>query len=263
VAGVDWTATFAVYGLLAVVPLGGFWVASAAVGSLDDRSLHAADRTVSSVHGVRTSDLDRTDSGTLEHVLRTPSVLVLCATTFAAMSVYVFLNSWMPTYLAEDLRASLAAGGVVVAVLPAMGILSRTGGGVVSDRLFDGRRRPVVVLSFLVPLPLLVVLAAVSTVAAAVVVLVVAGFFVQLAVGVLFTAPRDLVDPRIAGTAVATVTAAGAVGSFSAPIVAGALIDATGSFLAAFAYGAVLGLAGLGLASALPDPGRRSDHPND
>jgi len=172
------------------------------------------------------------------------------------MSVYVFLNSWMPTYLAERLGASLAAGGVVVAVLPAMGTLSRTGGGAVSDRLFDGRRRPVVVLSLLVPLPLLAALAGLSTVAAALVVLVVAGFFVQLGVGVLFTAVREVVEPGVAGAAVATVTGAGAVGSFTAPLVAGALIDATGSFLAAFAYGAAVGLAGLGVASRLPEPGR-------
>lgn len=242
VAAVDWTATFAVYGLLAVVPLVVFWLSVPAGGHRSDSP------------GTRAGPAGPAP-GAIGRVLRDRTVLVLCATTFAVMSVYVFLNSWMPTYLAEGLGASLATGGVVVAVLPATGILSRTGGGVVSDRLFDGRRRPVVALSFLVPLPLLAALAGLSTVAAALVVLVFAGFFVQLAVGVLFTAARELVEPAVAGTAVATVTAAGAVGSFTAPLVAGALIDATGSFLAAFAYGGTVGLAGLGLAYLLPEPG--------
>jgi len=249
VAGVDWTAVFAIYGLLAVVPFSVLWVSSRPRGRRDSRA------------GTREGPAETRDGpagggpDSLGRVLGNRTVLALSATTFAVMSVYVFLNSWMPTYLAERLGASLAAGGVVVAVLPAMGVLSRTGGGAVSDRLFDGRRRPVVVLSLLVPLPLLAALAGLSTVAAVLVVLVVAGFFVQLGVGVLFTAVRELVEPGVAGAAVATVTGAGAVGSFTAPLVAGALIDATGSFLAAFAYGGAVGLAGLGVAHRLPDPG--------
>jgi len=243
VAGADWTGVFAVYGLLAVVPFSAFRVSSRPTGRRDSPA------------GTRDGPVGGRP-GSLGRVLGNRTVLALSATTFAVMSVYVFLNSWMPTYLAERLGASLAAGGVVVAVLPAMGTLSRTGGGAVSDRLFDGRRRPVVVLSLLVPLPLLAALAGLSTVAAALVVLVVAGFFVQLGVGVLFTAVREVVEPGVAGAAVATVTGAGAVGSFTAPLVAGALIDATGSFLAAFAYGAAVGLAGLGVASRLPEPGR-------
>ena len=240
VAAVDWTAIFAVYALLAGFPLAVFWF-----GSTNART------------GADDARPELVDSGSLGDVLSISSVRVLAPTAFAAMSVYVLLNSWTPTYLAEELGATLATGGLVVAVLPAVGVLSRTGGGVVSDRLFDGRRRPVVALSFLVPLPLLAALAGVSTLAAALLVLLLAGFFVQLAVGVLFTAAGELVEPSIAGTAVATVTAAGAVGSFTAPLVAGALIDATGSFLPAFGYGGLVGLVGLGLAYLLPEPGRR------
>ena len=238
VARVDWTATFAVYALLALLPLAVFWLRSATVSAGAD--------------GARSTTVSR---GAVGRALAAPSVRVLAPTAFAAMSVYVLLNSWTPTYLAAELGASLAVGGLAVAVLPAVGILSRTGGGVVSDRLFDGRRRPVVALSFLVPLPLLAALAGVSTLGAALVVLVFAGFFVQLAVGVLFTAAGELVEPSVSGTAVAVVSAAGATGAFTAPLVAGALIDATGTFDAAFAYGGLVGLVGLGLTYALPDPG--------
>jgi MFS family permease len=236
VARVDWTATFAVYGLLAVVPL-------AAVRALSPE--------------VRTDGGGRPDpvnTGDVVAVLAVGPVRLLAVTVFAAMSVYVLLNSWTPTYLAEELDASLATGGLVVAVLPAMGVLSRTGGGAVSDRLFDGRRRPVVALSFLVPLPLVAALAWAPTLGAALVVLILAGFFVQLAVGVLFATPGEFVEPSLAGTAVAVVTAAGATGSFTAPLVAGALVDATGSFLPAFGYAVLAGVLGLALTSLLPEP---------
>jgi MFS family permease len=236
VARVDWTATFAVYGLLAVVPL-------AAVRALSPE--------------VRTDGGGRRDpvnTGDVVAVLAVGPVRLLAVTVFAAMSVYVLLNSWTPTYLAEELDASLATGGLVVAVLPAMGVLSRTGGGAVSDRLFDGRRRPVVALSFLVPLPLVAALAWAPTLGAALVVLILAGFFVQLAVGVLFATPGEFVEPSLAGTAVAVVTAAGATGSFTAPLVAGALVDATGSFLPAFGYAVLAGVLGLALTSLLPEP---------
>ena len=242
VAGVDWTATFAVYGLLAVVPLVATWVLSPEVrtdggGRRDSGGSGGAGST-----------------GDVAAVLALAPVRRLAVTVFAAMSVYVLLNSWTPTYLAQELGASLATGGLVVAVLPAMGILSRTGGGAVSDRLFGGRRRPVVALSFLVPLPLVVALASVSTLGAALVVLVLAGFFVQLAVGVLFTAAGERVDAPVAGTAVAVVTAAGATGAFTAPLVAGALVDATGSFLPAFGYAVLVGAAGLAITLFLPEP---------
>jgi nitrate/nitrite transporter NarK len=240
VVAVDWTAAFGVYGLLAVVPLAGVLVA--ATGLRTDGGDGGDDRP------------QRGGSGDLGRVLVTPAVRLLAATAFAAMSVYVLLNSWMPTYLAEELGASLATGGLVVAVLPATGILSRTGGGAVSDRLFGGRRRPVVVLSFLVPLPLLAALAGLETIAAALVVLVFAGFFVQLAVGVLFTAAGETVSPEVAGTAVAVVTAAGATGAFTAPLVAGALVDRTGSFLPTFGYAGLVGVAGLAVAFLLPEP---------
>jgi MFS family permease len=237
VAGIDWTAPFAVYGLLAVVPLVAVWFLfpeRRAGGPPRDGGASIRDlRRVFASHGVR----------------------ALAATVFAAMSVYVLLNSWMPTYLAEELGASLTTGGLVVAVLPATGILSRTGGGVVSDRLFDGRRRPVVVLSFLVPLPLIGALAGLETVLAALVVLVFAGLFVQLAVGVLFTAAGESVAPAIAGTAVAVVTTAGAIGAFTAPLIAGVLVDRTGAFLPAFGYAALVGGVGLVMALVLPEPG--------
>ena len=241
VAGIDWTAPFAVYGLLAVVPLVAAWV------------LFPESRTDGKEDGrTRGEEANLRD---LRGVFASHGVRALAATVFAAMSVYVLLNSWMPTYLAEELGASLTTGGLVVAVLPATGILSRTGGGVVSDRLFDGRRRPVVVLSFLVPLPLIGALAGLETVLAALVVLVFAGLFVQLAVGVLFTAAGESVAPAIAGTAVAVVTTAGAIGAFTAPLIAGVLVDRTGAFLPAFGYAALVGGVGLVMALVLPEPG--------
>ena len=66
--------------------------------------------------------------------------------------------------------------------------------------------------------------------------------------------PGEFVEPSLAGTAVAVVTAAGATGSFTAPLVAGALVDTTGSFLPAFGYAVLVGVLGLALTSLLPEP---------
>jgi len=97
---------------------------------------------------------------------------VVGAAAFVVYSLYLFLNSWLPTYLAEEFALPVDASGLLAAVFPAMGIVSRAGGGVVSDRLFGHRRLPVLKWSFVVTTPLLVLLALSTSIPVLVVLLV-------------------------------------------------------------------------------------------
>ena len=172
---------------------------------------------------------------------------------FLAYSLFLFVNSWAPSYLTEELALSLAAGGLLTALFPAVGVVSRVSGGLVSDRLLDGRRRPVLLLSFLVATPAVAGFTAIRSVPVLVGALLVAGFAIQLGLGLVFAYVRELVDPEVAATAVAFLTSVGLAGAFLAPIAAGAIIDRAG-YEPAFLVAGALGLVGVVLARFAPEP---------
>lgn len=191
-------------------------------------------------------------------VFRSRALWAVSGMGLAAFALYLFLNSWLPTFLAERLLLTEATAGLLTALFPAVGVVARTGGGVVSDRVFAGRRRPVAVLSFAVAAPVVVGLLFVDAVGPAVALLVTAGAAIQLAIGLLFSYVREVVDESVAATAVSVLTGVGLIGAFLAPIAAGALIEATGTFEAAFLAAGSVALLGVVLALSTPEPGARA-----
>jgi len=181
------------------------------------------------------------------------AVWTLAALAFLAFSLYLFLNTWLPSYLQSELDVAPALAGALTALFPAVGVLARTGGGVLSDRWFGGARRPVVVLSFLGTTPALVGFVAIAAVPAVVAFTVVSGFAIQLSLGLLFTYVTEVVPDEVTTTAISTMTSVGLFGAFLAPIVAGEVIARAG-YRTAFLAGLVVALAGVALAWRAPDP---------
>ncbi|MFB6301515.1 MAG: nitrate/nitrite transporter [Haloferacaceae archaeon] len=176
-----------------------------------------------------------------------------CAMAFAAYSYYLFMNSWMPTYLGQRFALSAALSGGLAAVFPAMGVLSRAGGGIISDRLLYQRRIPVLRAAFLISLPLIGLIAWSRWLALIVAALIIAGFVIQFTFGVVYSYVREVVEADITGTALAFLTTAGISGAFTAPVIAGALIERTDGYLPAFAYAAALTAIGLLLSWIAPE----------
>jgi nitrate/nitrite transporter NarK len=128
------------------------------------------------------------------------AVWTLCACCFLAYSLYLFLNTWLPSYLTQQFGVPLAVSGVLAALFPAVGVVSRSSGGALSDRVFGRRRRPVAVAAFAVATPAVVAFAVVSRVPVLVGVLVVSGFAVQLAIGLLIYNGTEIVHPNVRTT---------------------------------------------------------------
>jgi nitrate/nitrite transporter NarK len=233
-AAAGWPAPFALYAALAVVALGGFFL------------------------GVRATSPDPPDHDTtvgadFSTVLRNRAVVLGSLMAFAAYSLYLFLNSWLPSYLSATFPISASTSGLIAALFPVMGVLSRSGGGVLSDRLFGGNRLGVLRLSFLTASPVVAVMVLTDRLAVLVVLLVVAGFTIQLSFGVVYAYVREAVTEDIAGTALSVLGTAGITGAFTAPLIAGELIGWTGSYTTAFGYAVVLGVVGLALTAIAPD----------
>ncbi|MFD1513376.1 MFS transporter [Halomarina rubra] len=188
-------------------------------------------------------------------VLRDRNVWLVGGLGFLGYALYLFVNSWGGPYLTEEVGLSVAASGLLVAVFPAVGVLSRTSSGLLSDRVFDGRRRPIVLGSFVVATPLVFGFTSLQSLPVLVAVLLVTGFAIQTTLGLSFTYVRELVHPRVAATAVAFQTSVGLAGAFVAPIVGGAVVDSAG-FDAAFLVAGGLACCGIALAWLAPEPAR-------
>ena len=236
IAGVfGWPAVFPAFAASALVGLALFWPTSRGRGRADD-----------------TPTPSPADLGA---VVTDRRVWLVGGLGFLAYAVYLFINSWAPSYLTQELQLSLAVSGGLAALFPAVGVLSRVTGGLLSDRLFGGRRRPVVLIAFLVATPIVAWFTNLQAVAVVVAALLVAGFAIQLCLGLVFAFVRELVEPAVAATAVAFLTSVGLAGAFLSPIAAGALIGATG-YGTAFAVAGALSLLGVVLAWYAPESSR-------
>lgn len=225
----SWAATFLLVAAGSLLALGLFWISLRNVELRDRESADDVFRNFWDVLGSR-------------------PVRFGCAMAFAGYSLYLFMNSWMPTYLAENFEISLALGGLLSALFPAVGIVSRAGGGYISDRALGQRRLPVLRASFLVALPVTVLVAYATSVRVIAVLLIVAGFVIQLTFGIVYSYVQESVPPDISGTALSLLGTAGITGAFTAPLIAGALIRATDAYATAFGYAVAIAVFGLGLA---------------
>jgi len=197
-------------------------------------------------------DAETPDRAAFKRLFRDRTVWLLSTLCFLGFALYLFLNSWLPSYLAEGLGLSLAASGLLTALFPAVGIVARTTSGAVSDRLFGGRRRPVVLGAFLIATPGIAAFVVATTVPAIIALLVVVGFAVQTTLGLLFTYVAEVVEPAVRSTAVALLTSVGLLGAFLAPLGAGAIIEAAG-YQPAFLVAAVVAAVGVLVAWRTPD----------
>ncbi len=175
--------------------------------------------------------------------LRNPAVLLVSAASFCTYAVWTFLNTWMPTYGTEVLGIELAAAGAATALVPLAGIVSRPGGGWLSERL-GGRLRPVIVASFLTSMPLLYLLSVAPTPTAFAALLALTGAAVNLAVGLYLVYVTALAGAATRGTSLSVLLTCSQVGNLVAPVAGGWLI-AELSWAAGFGFAVALAAVGL------------------
>lgn len=175
--------------------------------------------------------------------LREPSILLVSVAGFCTYAIWTFLNTWMPTYGTEVLGIDLAAAGAATALVPLAGIVARPGGGWLAD-LLDGRRRPVIVTSFVATIPLLYLLSAAPSPSAFAVLLASTGAAVNLSVGLYLVSVHTLADAATPGTSLSVLATFSQLGNLIAPIVGGWLIVEV-SWSASFGFVAVLAIVGL------------------
>ena len=178
-------------------------------------------------------------------------VLAIAVSSFCAYSLFVFFNSWMPTYATEVIGVGAGTAGALAALLPAMGLAARPGGGWLSDRI-GGRRRPVIVAAFLLVVPALVAAAMATSVVGFAAALLLAGVGSQLGTGVFYVYVEEVSPAESGGTSLAVLMTLSIAGSLLAPVTAGWLVEAV-SWGAAFGFGGLLAVGGIAAIARLPE----------
>ena len=234
-AALDWTATFAVYAIGGFAFGVAFW--------LLDRRVPA---TATAGSGAGRSEL----RGALTH----PGVWGVGLVSLLSYMLYMIFNSWMPTFLANTYEIQLSMSGLVTALFPAIGLLARPAGGVLSEQAFDGRSLPVIGLSFFGAGVVAVALIFGNSLAFMAAGLVAAGFALQLQFGLLYTLVQRYVPRSVGGTAVSVVSAVGWLGTFVGPPIVGAVIEVTDSYGTVFLTGLLLAAGGAVTVLVLTEP---------
>lgn len=179
-------------------------------------------------------------------VLRNGPVWLVSVATFLFAGVQVAWISYLPLYLSEVVGLSVAAAGAVLGQAQVAGALGRVGFGVVSDRVFGGRRRVVLALAGVATGLLAALTAAVGPETPLPAVSLLALGFGLTGIGwngVHHTLVAELAGRAAAATAVGLCLAVSSVGVIVGPPLFGLAADRLG------AYG--WGWYGLGLAMAL------------
>ena len=175
---------------------------------------------------------------------------------FWAAIVVGFVNGWLTygfaTLLPPLLTGNLGFSGDAVASITSatfvITLIASPLGGILSDRVFGGRRWPVLLLGNVVSVAALVAVPFVPH-GLVTAVLVIAYASVSLCCGTFWTLPSELVRPSIAAQSTGFITAVANIGSLLTGFALGALIDASASALPALFL-----CAGLAAVSAIACP---------
>ncbi|MDS0477031.1 MFS transporter [Natrinema sp. 1APR25-10V2] len=188
---------------------------------------------------------DRTSIREFGNALRNRAVLLVSLSGFCSYVLYIFMNSWMPTYATERLPLTLGEAGAITALLPAVGMLARPAGGWLSDYV-GYRRRLIVVCSLAFALPAFFIVSRTISMLLFSAVMLGVGFSLQFGMGVYYVYTRELAADGTGGTSLAVFTSIAFSGTLVSPTLGGWLIGAFSWEMTFFLY-ALIGIAGIGV----------------
>ncbi len=170
----------------------------------------------------------------------------LASIGFASLTYIEYTNLvWIPTYLYESYGLSVVKAGFFAGLYPAIGILARPLGGLLSDVTFGGMRKPLILIGFFFILLSTLILAITVHLKWAMILILSVGFFDQLIVTLFFALLLDIFPKEATGTGASTMNAVGHVGSTGAMLFSGLLVDVFHSYKPVFMVLSLLAFTGI------------------
>jgi OPA family sugar phosphate sensor protein UhpC-like MFS transporter len=189
----------------------------------------------------------------IENDTRPPLFMILTNRTLWVIAlvyfffVYVQFGClvWIPTFLKESYAMSIDRASTIAFIILLPGVLASPVGGFLSDRLFRGRRKPLILLGLAVLAASSFLLSIELSIALAAVMLAVVGLMIVMPDVLLAAYPSDLLSRKLSATAMgflATFTSAS--GIITTPL-SGKIADYFQSYGMVFFSFGVVALAGM------------------
>ncbi|MFZ5631335.1 MAG: MFS transporter [Bacillota bacterium] len=186
---------------------------------------------------------------TLSILLTDFSFWIYSIALFCILGIYWGSTSWLSSFLYEQYKFSIKSMGILASLPYIAAFFAMITGGWAMDKIFRGRVKPVLAISFLLSIPVLLMIAKVpkGENGLLVLMLVLVGFFVNLSFGVVYGYPQIRYPKEVVGSAVGFSNGFGQFGSFIAPLVAGFLVVKTAEgifYTKVFAFFSILAAIG-------------------
>ena len=175
--------------------------------------------------------LSKGAKGVYGSLLNDPVFWLYSLAFFFNLAVFWGNTTWISSFLYEQHKVNIAQMGVLASIPFIVGAMSQVLGGYLMDKVFHGKVKPVLLISFLGCIPCLYAIGKIKTgnISLLIILFALLGFFANLNWGP-FIAFIQLRYPReIVGTAAGVSNFIGQCGSFLSPIIAGFLIVKTGN----------------------------------
>jgi sugar phosphate permease len=184
-------------------------------------------------------------------IMRYPQWGKVCVAYIVIMALYWAAVSWIPLYLKETFGFNLMAMGWWSSSYFAGAVAGTYMGGLISDKLFKGKRKPVIALSYLCVIPFLILFATFQKGVSPTVLLLSltgCGFFANLSWGPWYAWPSEIFSPEVLPKALGILNGLGyIIGGAGTPLVMSRLIVKTAagtSYTWAWAFVAALPILG-------------------
>lgn len=186
-------------------------------------------------------------------VLTNRTLWVIALVYFFFVYVQFGCLVWIPTFLKESYAMSIDRASTIAFIILLPGVFASPVGGFLSDRLFEGRRKPLILLGLAVLAASSFLLSIKLSIALAAAVLAVVGLMILMPDVLLAAYPSDLLSRKLSATAMgflATFTSAS--GIITTPL-SGKIADYFQSYGMVFFSFGVVALAGMILAFFIND----------
>lgn len=148
---------------------------------------------------------------------------------FCTLAIYWGTTTWISSFLYDQHKFSLKTMGALVSLPYVVAMIAMLTGGWVTDNVFKGKCRPILLISFIGCIPVLYIIGMVPKGHhdALLIMLALMGFFVNLNWGAIFVWPQLRYPKEIIGSAIGLANGFGQLGAFISPMAAGYLVIKT------------------------------------
>ncbi|MFD1670815.1 MFS transporter [Agrilactobacillus yilanensis] len=161
-------------------------------------------------------------------IITNRNVLILFVIMILLNITYYGSMSWLPSYLTKTYQLSLGAAGAILAVNSISQVFGSFMTGMILSKWFVGKQKQFILICAVISASAIIALVNIHSVAISVVLVAIIGMVTISAFTATFTWPQHIFEQEVIGSSVGIINTGGTFGGFLAPMIIGALVQASG-----------------------------------